>query len=233
MSAGVYSAFSGAVANLARLEIIANNVANANTAGFRRDQTVFDTQLGAALPFAAASDTAVDLTPGTQRLSGNTLHVALDGPGFFVIEGPDGEPRLTRRGDFQLSPSGELRLPNGARVLGAGGPLVAPPDAQLSFRSDGTLVGPGGALGRLRVVEVERPELLEKTGESALRAPAEAGLRDRQGPALAVGFVEESNVNLAAELVALIEAQRAFEASVRSMQIHDEMADQLLAAANG
>jgi flagellar basal body rod protein FlgG len=232
MSAGIYSAFSGAVASLAQLEIVANNVANANTSGFRRDQTVFDTQLGAVLPFARAGEAHVDTSPGTQRLTGDTLHVALDGPGFFVIEGDDGEQRLTRRGDFMLSPSGELRLPNGSRVLGPGGPLVAPRDAQLSFRADGTLVGPTGPLGRLRIVDVERPELLRKAGESAIVAPPEAGVRDLRAR-VAVGFVEESNVNLARELVSLIQTQRAFEASIRSIQIHDEMADRLIAAASG
>jgi len=228
MSSGLYTSLSGAIANLQQIEVVANNVANSDTAGFRRDQLRFDTVLGAALPFARTADDRVDLTPGTFKLTGNPLHAAIDGEGFFAIQNPDGSETYTRRGDFRLTAAGLLTLPSGASVLGTGGPITIPPGARAEIAADGSVSADGAIVGQLRVVRFDAPELLEKAGESGVRATAEAGLQDVPDARVAAGFVEQSNVDLSGELVTLILAQRSFEASMNSLRINDELTQSLI-----
>ena len=230
MSGGIYTSLSGASANLEQIELIANNIANVSTAGFRRDQLRFDTVLGASLHFARAAGASVDLSPGTSQLSTSPLHAAIDGDGFFVIQSNDGRELYTRRGDFKVGPNGVLQLPNGTPVLGGGGPIQIPPGAIAELRPDGTVVASGAAVGKLRVVRFDAPEVLGKGGGSAIEAWPEAQPQPVEKPRLAVGFVEDSNVDLSGELVALIVAQRSFEASVNSLRINDELTQGLIQA---
>ncbi len=228
MSAGLYTSLSGALANIDHVESIANNVANSDTTGFKRHQIRFDTVLGAALPFARTAETRVDTSPGTSRLSGNPLHASIDGRGFFVVEGENGQEVYTRRGDFRLTATGELTLPNGQPVLGTAGRITLPQDADVALGSDGSVAVNGTIVARLRIVEFDSPEFLEKAGDSTVRAPAEAGLQESENPRIAPGFVETSNVSLSAELVNLILAQRSFEASMNSLRINDELTQTLI-----
>jgi len=228
MSAGIYTSLSGALANVDHVENIANNVANADTTGFKRHQIRFDTVLGAALPFARTAETRVDISPGTSRLSGNPLHASIDGRGFFVVQSAEGEELYTRRGDFRLTPEGVLTLPNGLPVLGNAGPITIPQDADVALGSDGSVSANGAVIAQLRLVEFDSPEQLEKLGDSTVRAPAEAGPQDVADPRIAPGFVETSNVSLSAELVALILAQRSFEASMNSLRINDKLTQTLI-----
>jgi flagellar basal-body rod protein FlgF len=230
MSSGIYSSYSGAAANLADVEILSNNLANVDTAGFRRDQARFDTVLGPLVDFARRPESRIDVSPGTQKLDKNPLHAAIDGPGFFVVQAPDGSERYTRRGDFQVTPAGDLVLPDGSRVLGTGGGLTIPPGTTAELRGDGSLATPDGVVGKLRIVEFAAPELVEKVGDSTVAATPEAGLRDAQNARIAPGFVESSNVNIASEMVTLIIAQRSFEANMNALRINDEMTEKVVDA---
>jgi flagellar basal body rod protein FlgG len=228
MSAGLYVGYSGAATARQQLDSIANNIANISTAGFRRDQTRFDTVVGAALNFARAPETNLDLSPGSNRLTGDPLNAALEGDGFFAVQGADGQEYYTRRGDFRLDARGRLVLPNGQPVLGNGGELIVPDTQKGTLTGDGRLTTDLGEAGRLRVVRFQNPEFLAKAGESLISAPPEAGLVEVDNPALAVGFVEDSNVNVAAEMVSLIESSRVFEAAMRSITINDELTQRLI-----
>jgi flagellar basal-body rod protein FlgF len=215
---------------MAQLEVIANNIANASTSGYRRDRTHFDTVLAAAMPYASVVEGSIDLTPGTPRLTGEPLHAALDGEGFFVVEGEGGEPLYTRRGDFRLNAQGQLVLPNGRPVLGEGGPLAVPPGQAASLRTDGTLETNDGPLGRLRIVRFADPGALEKVGNSLIRALPAAVPETLDTARVAVGFVEGANVNLQAELANLIQTSRSFEAAMKSLQTEDQLTQSLLEA---
>jgi flagellar basal body rod protein FlgG len=228
MPGGVYVAYTGAAAELAQLEVIANNIANADTAGFRRDRTVFDTVLAAAMPYAGVSEGSIDLTPGTPRLTGEPLHAALEEQGFFVVEGEGGEPLYTRRGDFRVDSQGRLVLPNGQAVLGEGGPIAIPAGQAASLRGDGAIETADGLVGRLQVVRFADPGRLEKVGNSLIRALPGAAPEAVDQPRVAVGFVEAANVSLAAEVAALIQTARAFEAAMRGLSTHDELTQSLL-----
>lgn len=230
MPGGEYIAYSGALANQLALDVIANNVANASTVGFRRDQTQFDTILGGSLPFARAEIGGIDLSPGAMKLTGSTLNAALEADQFFVVSGADGRELFTRRGDFRLDAQGRLALPNGLLAVGSGGALSVPNGVNAELHADGTLFTSEGAAGRLRIVRFENPQALQKVGEGTISAGEEAGMEDVENPEIAVGYVENSNVNLAAEMVAMLQAQRAFEAAIRSMLINDELTEQMIQA---
>jgi flagellar basal body rod protein FlgG len=228
MSSGHYVAYSGAAARLGALETIANNVANADTAGFRRDRTLFDMVLGAERAFVKTSSGQVDTTPASARLTGSPLHAAITGSGYFAVQSPSGGERYTRRGDFQIDDLGQLVLPDGSVALGNGGPIGVPPGAAVELRGDGVVVANGEEVGRLRVVDFgERPEFTKtRDGLLASRGPGTPVER----PQLQVGFVEASNVNVAAEMVALIQAARAFEASLQAMRTSDSLTQQWIRA---
>jgi len=228
MGSGSYVAYTGALSNQMALDVIANNVANVSTSGFRRDNTIFDSELGARLHFASAQSSRLDLTPGQQQLTGNPINAAIAGDGFFVVQTPDGQQLYTRRGDFRQEQSGMLVLPSGLPVLGVGGPVQVPAGKTAQISGDGTVFADGQPYGRLRVVEFDSSEHLVKAGESLIRAGEGSQLREIVHPRLAVGYVEASNVNLAGEMVSLITASRNFEAAVRSMTIQDELSARLI-----
>ncbi len=223
MPGGIYVAYSGAAAQQAELEIIANNIANAATAGFRRDRTSFDTVLAAQLPYAGVSRGSIDFTPGTLQLTQNPLNVAIEGEGFFTVEGEGGEVLYTRRGDFRLNAAGELVLPNGRAVLGQGGPITVPVGLAVQIRADGQVETEEGPAGRLKVVQFADPASLEKVGASLIRALPTAEPQPVDQVRLAVGFVEQSNVSLPAEIANLTYTARAFEAAMKSLKIQDEL----------
>ena len=228
MPDGTYVAYTGASANMAQLEVIANNIANASTVGFRRDRTVFDTVMGGLMPFVNHREGGIDLSAGTHRKSGNPLHAALSGDGFFAVLGRDGTEFYTRRGDFRPDSKGQLVLPNGLAVAGSSGGLMVPSGVASSLREDGTLVAGGQEVGRLKIVRFANPTALRKAGENLIEALPGAGVEEVTKPRVAVGFLEQSNVNLAAEMVAMIQNQRSFEASMKSIQLSDELAEQLI-----
>ncbi|MFQ5698196.1 MAG: flagellar hook-basal body protein [Myxococcota bacterium] len=228
MSSGIYVSYTGATSNLRRLETVANNIANASTAGYLRDRTGFDTVLGAALPFAESQASSVDLRPGTPKLTGSPLHAAIDGDGFFVVENAQGDELYTRRGDFRLNSQGQLVLPNGMTVVGEGGALVVPPDGVPTLSPEGTLRTQDGVLGKLRIVRFEDPSGLQKRGQSLLAASSASPAVAVVDPKLDVGFVASSNVNLAAEMVAMIQTSRAFEASMQSLRLDDQLTQRLI-----
>lgn len=228
MSSGIYVSYTGATANLQRLETVANNIANASTAGYLRDRAGFDTILGAALPFAESQTSSIDLRPGTPKLTGNPINAAIEGDGFFVVETPGGDELYTRRGDFRLNAQGQLVLPNGMTVLGEGGTLLVPPSQIPTLDSQGNLRTEDGILGRLRIVRFENSSGLEKRGQSLLAAGPESPAVTVTDPKVNVGFVASSNVNLAAEMVEMIQTSRAFEASMQSLRLDDQLTQRLI-----
>ena len=228
----MYVAYTGAVSNQAELEIIANNIANAGTTGYRRDQTQFGTILSAAMPFVTTQPGPMDMSPGAHQLTKNPLHAAIDGDGFFAVQREDGSEFYTRAGNFRLNAAGELTLANGLRILGEGGSLTVPSGEAARLQGDGSLVTNKGELGRLKIVRFQNPADLRKIGQGLIAAGPGAGLEEVQNKRIAVGFLEASNVNLAAEMVAMMQASRSFEAAMRSVRINDELTQRLIQAQN-
>ncbi|RMF39637.1 MAG: flagellar hook-basal body complex protein [Alphaproteobacteria bacterium] len=209
------------------LQVVANNIANISTTGYRREGAIFAEMLVAqpdkpgTLAMTALRARHTDLTPGGVRNTGGRLDFALEGPGFFRIETAQGE-RLTRRGSFMLSPDSELVTPEGDRVLDEGGaPIFIPPDAAvISVAADGTIDADGTPVGRLGLVELARPADLSR--ESGVLFVPEGEILPAETTRVIQGAVEGSNVDPVLEMARMIEIQRAYELGARFLDREDE-----------
>ena len=200
---------------LREMDTVANNIANMSTTGFRREGLVFaefiqDTGPGEpSLSMGYATGRASDLTQGALSRTNGTFDLAIEGPGFFLIETPQGE-RLTRAGAFTPNEVGELVTPDGNRLLDdAGAPVFVPPDAaSVAIGADGTISADGQPLGRIGLYRPADPLDMARSDGVAFAAPG--GVEPVESRMLQ-GFIEESNVNPVTEIARMIEVQRAYE----------------------
>lgn len=216
------------------LDIIANNLANLTTAGFKGEKVLFEEYLmpvartqsfgqrDSRLSFVQDLATMHDFAAGPIQQTGNPLDVAIDGTGFFAVETPAGE-RFQRSGAFQVNSLGELVTSEGFRVLGEAGPIVFEPnDTGIAIARDGTVSASGGTRGRLRLARFENPQTLVKDGTSTWRATAEA-LPVDVSTGVVQGAIERSNVRAVTELGRMIEVTRAYSSLASLMQSGDEL----------
>lgn len=195
MQDSMYSALFGALSNEHRLNVIANNLANVNTTGYKQDQVTFaDTFLRFAhdyildsKPFLRAeplwpepsvmakprlADQYTDHTQGSLRVTGNPLDLALQGDGFFRVQNPQtGEMFLTRNGNFGLDADGQIVDGNGNLLMAGGGPVTVPLSATVLIDHAGNVRAGEQELGQIDVVTVPDPARLEKIGNNLFRAP--------------------------------------------------------------
>jgi flagellar basal-body rod protein FlgF len=215
MDASGYTTLTRQAGLMREMQLVANNIANASTSGFRREGMVFSEHVkrleeGPSLSMANGNARHLDLTQAGLSKTGGTFDFAIQGDGFFQIETPDGL-RLTRAGSFTPNADGELVTPDGYRVMDEGGGAVfIPPDAaQISLAQDGTLSADGEPLTRIGLWQAANPQQMTHEGGTLLAAAG--GLEPVEGGVLLQGFVEESNVNPIAEVSRMIEVQRAYE----------------------
>ncbi len=208
------------------LNSIANNVANADTAGYRREGFVFSEYIRMLEPQdRSLSQTNVggrffDATPGAVVKTGSPYDIAIEGDGYFLVETPRGE-RLTRAGTFVMNSEGQLTTQEGYAVLGEGGsPIAIPATATtVTIAQDGTIAADGSPIGRMGLVNAD-PTTLMREGGNLLRSTGD--LETLEQPKLRQGFVEESNVNPVLEISRLIEVQRAYEMGQKLLKDEDE-----------
>lgn len=242
VGSNLYISTSGAVARLQQLDTVANNLANAESTGFRADRAIFEAALAAQVPqepgkrtpgvaggvYVGVGGTDFDRSQGPIRRTGAPLDVALDGDGFFVVETPDGGEQYTRAGSFALGPDKRLVTIDGQPVLGASGPIEVS-GSGIHIQSNGDVTdGEGVVSGTLRIVEFEDPSVLSKLGNGLLQAAGGVEPEDVEDPALIEQSLEGSNVQPVVELAALLTLQRAFEASMQAMQSEDSATRKLI-----
>jgi flagellar basal-body rod protein FlgG len=233
MIKGLYTAEAGMRPKLARMEILANNLANINTTGFKRDRAFAEALDDAsAAREAAGTDNQqtqqyIDFTEGSLNQTGNPLDIALQGRGFLVVETPNGV-RYTRNGNLQLALDGSLVTAQGSPVLGTAGRLQLPDVQRLEQGSiliseTGEVMVGKQNIGQLRIVDFENPQMLQKDHESLFSALPGARMVEGPGKATTVrqGSLEESNVEGIEEMVAMIEISRGYEADQKSIQAQD------------
>ena len=228
----VFAAMTGARSALGQMAITANNLANASTPGFREQIAAFR-----AVPMggdgANTRAFALDTTPGSNfqagvfESTGNPLDVALQGDGFFVVRRPDGREALTRAGNFRTNLAGELITASGLPVLGDAGPIVIPPNSSPpQIGDDGTVVVFDGTspqpqiLGKIRLVKPD-PKALSRSGDGLFEVANVQSLTSDPSLSAKQGFVEGSNVSVAAAMVALVGQQRLFDLNVKMIQNAD------------
>jgi len=212
-----------------RHEIISRNLAHAQMPGYRRQavmhasrETQFAEDLRDAIQFEAhgvsSGQVMTDFTPGILEHTGHPLDMAIQGNGFFVVEGPQG-PLYTRNGTFQLDSTGKLVTADQLPVRGTNGEITLPPNASLSSLHvglDGTIYSDSTEVGKLEIVDFSNPQKLLPAGATLFSAPPDMLPSEIQAT-VQQNMRERSNVSPIQELVDLIAAQRQQEAAQRSM----------------
>ncbi len=226
-------------------EILANNLANVQTGGFRQDRLAFHRVAADALgapappPFGPAADTrvaapilaqTVDLSEGTVETTSNPEHVALQGPGFFAVQGPSGE-LYTRDGSLHRGTDGTVLHQSGYPLLTDSGPLVVPPDSEMVVGSDGTVFVDGTPRGRLKVVSLPDPTALRHAGRGLI-ASDQPGVEDRSSRVVQ-GALESGNVDPVGSMVEMMSLVRTYEANQRAILTQDQSLGRLISWASG
>ena len=239
----IYTAMTGAKALMQRQDVLANNLANVNTNGYRATTTAFRVApvTGPGLPtraFAVESTTGADFSPGTIQTTGRMLDVAVQGAGWFAVQAQDGTEGYTRSGAFDVSEQGTLQTSSAQPVLGNGGPLNVPAGHRVEIAADGSIsaVSPANhksviSLGRLKLVNPEASGLA-RSGDGLFRmrdgSTPDADPRVRE----AGGALEGSNVNAVEAMVGMISLARQFDTQMKLLQAAEgnaRKATQLLA----
>jgi flagellar basal-body rod protein FlgF len=226
------SAASGLRARMESLEMLANNLANAATGGYKTDREFYSLYTsaeaaggdgGPAATLPVVERPWTDFSAGNLRVTDNPLDLALEGPGFFAVDGAAG-PLYTRNGSFRLAPDGSLLAAEGYPVRTAGGtPLRLAPGSQVTVNADGTVLQQGVPAGKLELVDFPDPAVLSKQGNTYFRA---AGPNAAPVPAAAAvhqGKLEQSNVAAPEGAVRLISLMRQFEMLQKAVTIGGEM----------
>lgn len=243
MPYGLYISAEGALVQSRRLETVANNLANVNTVGFKRDLALFQARYAEEIAQGQAQpgergwndlgggvevrETRTDYSQGPFKNTEIPTDFAIKGDGFFAVRAPDGD-YLTRAGNFALLPTGELVTQQGHAVLDDGGAPARIESFPWKFTHDGGIQQSDGTTVRLGMLQPASLGDLVKVGENLFRpmgptAPVEAGKRQ-----VVNGHLELAGVSATTEMMNMIEASRAFEANVNLIRNQDQMLGTML-----
>ncbi|MEZ6061522.1 MAG: flagellar hook-basal body protein [Planctomycetaceae bacterium] len=235
MLSGLYSAASAMDAASLRHETSADNLAHAHQPGFRRrvvGEVAFESVLNPR-PGSSARDEAaarlsdaslsVDFRQGPLQQTGRALDVALQGDGFFVVQGPDG-PLYTRNGGFHVNGDGQLVTVDQLPVLGEGGPLNLPngvSSESIQVSASGEVLSGTEVIGQLQLASFDDLSVLLPAGVSLFSAPPNAQVQPANAQ-IVQGFLEQSNVQAIDELISIMVGSRQYEAAQKAMNAMDE-----------
>ena len=221
-----YLAVNRQVGLSAELDMIANNIANLDTTGFRREGVAFtefvvSAEVGESVSMADLGARYASEAPGVLTMTGGRLDVAIEGDGYFLVDGPEGRI-LTRAGSFLTSQEGFLVTPVGDQVLDIGeAPIVIPPDAvDVVIGPDGTISANGEPVAQIAVMTAPR-ELISRFGDTAFQVEGDA-YEPVAAPKVRQGALEQSNVDAVLEIARMIEVTRAYESAQSLIEDEDE-----------
>jgi flagellar basal-body rod protein FlgF len=228
MIKGIYTSASAMRTGIARQDIVANNLANVSTTGFKRDRLFVSELIQAAdnpmektLLEPVEASRFIEFTPGALNPTGNDTDFAIQGQGFFEVTGEEG-PLYTRNGRFQRNNEGKLVDNLGRAVQGDGGEITLP-EGVVSVSSRGEISVNGTVIDKLKVVDFESPQLLEKTeGAAFANAKSLAGESTLDNATVRQGFLESSNVETMQEMVEMISTARNYELNARMLTTQDQ-----------
>ncbi len=240
MIRGIYTAASGMIAETVRTDATANNLANASTAGYKKDDVIdkafsglllqrsndgADTPIGTLGVGVAVDQTATDHTAASLRPTGNPLDIAIDGRGFFAVQTPNGL-RYTRNGAFTRNPAGLLVTNDGYQVMGQNGPisLRGSENGKLTILPDGRISIDGAETDKLQLTDFTNPGRLVKEGANLYQA-GDAVQNKNSAVKVSQGYLEQSNVNVVSEMVNLIAGYRSYEINSKAVLAQDQMLD--------
>ncbi|MFA7430224.1 MAG: flagellar basal-body rod protein FlgF [Rhodospirillaceae bacterium] len=230
-----YIALSSQTALWRKLEMVANNMANMNTPGYRAQEPLFTSYLSRSpgddsafrerLNFVTDFGRVHDFTPGAVKATSNPMDLSIDGEGFFVVETPDG-PKYTRAGHFMLDDQGKLVTKDGLPLLNADNEpfFIAPNESEFNVAKDGTVSTENGPIGKVQVVTFDDPQRLRKVSGSLFAAPEDLQAQPLETVKVAQGMIEGSNVNGIVEMTRMISVQRSYmQANNLLDQEHDRI----------
>ncbi len=236
MDKALYIAMTGGKHIALAQSIHANNMANANTTGFRADfeqaraMGVYGGAGFESRAYALTENPGTDFAYGSLNQTGNDLDVALDGPGWIAVRGADGKEAYTRAGSLQVNALGQLLTADGHAVLGDTGPITLPPlekvqigfDGTISIREQGQAPNALSQLGRIKLVNPDNAQL--QKGEDGLMylKPGMAALKTDDNVRVRSGFVEGSNVNVVDEFTSVMALARQFDMHMKMMRTTED-----------
>ena len=241
MIKGMYRSASGMLPRIEKQEAIANNIANANTTGFRKN-VVFARELAGAesrltpkkvdWEQTVANYVTVDYAPGVFDKTDSPLDLAIEGDGFFTLQADDGSTVLTRSGAFVVDAGGYLAMPGGLRVQGSGGPIQIG-DGIPTVAQTGEVEVDGVPVGSVAIQSPADLASLERLGGSLFAVPEDVELLPAISATVRQGYLETSNVDVVGEMVDMIVAYRTYEANARALQTQDNSLDHLFGKVAG
>ncbi|MEE9169312.1 MAG: flagellar basal-body rod protein FlgF [bacterium] len=234
MIKGIYTSAVGMQSRILEEDITANNLANVNTTGFKKDAVHFKKVLDGSLVIlgqnggeqglADSQQVRINFAQGELKPTGNSLNAALDGRGFFVVLTEDGEA-YTRNGNFMLDSEGGLVTSEGFKVLGRSGPIELFPGA-VEIRESGEIYQNNTLVDEFRLVDFSDSAMLEKQGAGLfVSTENRPDTMEAEGTIVRQGYLEESNVNAISEMVRLIMISKAFQAGQKAIQAQDRTLD--------
>jgi len=238
MDSGYYAACAGLAAQTQALELVAHNLANLATTGYRGQQTTFRSLLAgktaggansinvAINNFGVLSGSRLDLTAGSLSTTGNPLDVGVAGNGFFAVQSAQGI-LYTRDGSFHLTPTGQLVTGQGDAVLGALGPITLP-NGSVAISSDGTISVEGAIVDKLQLTDFAPGTNLTAVGNATYSAPIGSAVNASES-SVHQGMLEGSNVSPTLAVVQLITVQRNAEMLSRALSALDGQLNQIAA----
>lgn len=227
MENATYTALTRQSGLMREMRVVANNIANASTTGFRSEGVIFAEHIKAlgpdhpSLSMATAAVRDTLYRQGSLTQTGGAFDLAIEGEGFFLIETPNGE-RLSRAGSFTPNENGDFVTPEGYPVLDAGGaPVFVPTGAgPVGIAPDGTISAGGQAVGQIGLFVPTDP--MQMIREDGVRFRSDAGVEPALDGRMLQGFLEESNVDSILEVTRMIEVQRAYELGQSFLDKEDE-----------
>lgn len=233
MPISVYATLGRQEGLMREMEVVANNLANSSTVGYKSDRAIFSEFIVSggrndpSVSMGGLGAHAFDLTQSSLAFTGSDFDVALQGEGYFLVRTAGGD-RLTRAGHLQISADNQLIDSNGNAVLEAGGnPITLPPTVQeLSIGNDGSISADGQLVGQIGIV-LPNDQLLRDSG-TYFSAPD--GFAPTQDATIIQGALEQSNVSPVLEVSRMIEVQRAYEAGQTMLEREDDRLSQVITA---
>ena len=247
MVRGLYTAWTGLYNEQKRLDVIANNIANSATTGYKqegvtsqsfddmlaikvRDYSVKQSEVIGTMPLGVkVGEVFTNYGQGSVRVTGNTYDLAIDGSGFFKMRVTDtlgnDHIRYTRAGNFTITQEGYVTDADGNHLQSEAGDLIVPTDAEIVFDKDGTVFANGEAIDKVTITDFEDYNYLKKLADTKYE-PVDGATEIETAGAILQGCLEQSNVNVVKEMTQMIAITRAYEANQKIVQTMDSTLDQ-------
>lgn len=226
MDSNSYVALTRQAGLLREMQVVANNIANAATNGFRQEGVIFSEYVqsiknGPSISMGQGNVGSTSFNQGALTKTAGTFDFAVEGDGYFLVQAPGGQ-RLTRAGSFSPSAVGDLVNMSGYPVLDVGGaPVFIPPDAQsISVAPDGTISADGAPVGQIGLVRPLEPGRMIR--EDGVMFRADEGFEPEENGKIMQGFIEGSNVEPILQIARMVEVQRAYEMGQSFLETEDE-----------